>query len=333
MLLAIIFALMETRIGADIQLACRLLRAGELVAIPTETVYGLAGNALSPDALIKIFNAKNRPRFNPLILHLPSWSRVKDYVREIPPAAERLARQFVPGPLTFLLPKKGIVPDLLTSGSDFVAVRIPDHPLALRVLEELEFPLAAPSANPFGYISPTTAAHVFEHLAGKIPYILDGGACTVGIESTIVGFDESGNVLIYREGGVSREEIERVTGVKTYPASKPDSPDKPDTPGQLKSHYAPSVPLEVGDIALLLLKHKGKRVGIISFFRRFPGVREEYQQILSEQGNINEAASRLFDAMRQLDRLNPELILAEVFPVEGLGAAINDRLSRASAQR
>jgi L-threonylcarbamoyladenylate synthase len=324
---------METRIGKDLLVACRLLQEGSLVAIPTETVYGLAGNALSMDALAAIYSVKNRPRFNPLILHLASWEQVSDYVLKIPDAAIRLAKQFSPGPITFLLPKNAKVADLLTAGSNLVAVRIPGHPLALDLLRELDFPLAAPSANPFGYISPTSAAHVLDNLAGKIPYILDGGVCRVGIESTIVGFDERGDVILYREGGISRQEIEQATGVQVFAAPALKEGVSASSPGRLKSHYAPSVSLVVGDVLKLLGKYSGKRVGVISFRNRYDQIPDDHQMVLSEQGNINEAASRLFEAMHLLDRIQPDIILAEVFPEEGLGAAINDRLSRAAATK
>jgi L-threonylcarbamoyladenylate synthase len=186
---------METIIGTDIQLAARLLRDGEVVAIPTETVYGLAGNALNANAVLKIYEAKNRPHFNPLIIHVASPDHFKLYVSEIYDSVYRLAEKFCPGPLTFLLPKRDIVPDLVTAGSSKVAIRVPAHSTTLMLLRRLDFPLAAPSANPFGYVSPVTAQHVYDGLNNKIPYILDGGACNVGVESTIAGF-ENGNVII-----------------------------------------------------------------------------------------------------------------------------------------
>jgi L-threonylcarbamoyladenylate synthase len=195
------------QIETDIEKAKALLESGELVAIPTETVYGLAGNALNPDAVAKIFSVKNRPSFDPLIIHTDSLEKVRKFTLDIPAPLDRLAAHFWPGPLTLLLPKKPIVPDLVTSGLDTVAVRIPQHTLTLSLLEALDFPLAAPSANPFGYISPTTAAHVQDQLGDKIPYILDGGPSQVGLESTIVGL-ENGEVVVYRLGGLEVAAIE-----------------------------------------------------------------------------------------------------------------------------
>ncbi|MES2733756.1 MAG: L-threonylcarbamoyladenylate synthase, partial [Bacteroidota bacterium] len=185
------------RIGTNISHAIDLLQQGEVVAIPTETVYGLAGNALNTKAVARIFSVKNRPTFDPLIIHTNSLEKVLQFVDEMPAQAKTLAQACWPGPLTLLLPRKDSIPDLVTSGLDTVAVRIPNHSLTLSLLEALEFPLAAPSANPFGYISPTTAEHVYNQLGKKIPYILDGGPCLVGIESTIVGF-EDGEPTIYR---------------------------------------------------------------------------------------------------------------------------------------
>ena len=198
-------------IGKDIQKAKDFLEKDELVAIPTETVYGLAANALNPIAVAKIFEAKERPTFDPLIVHTHSLQEVYKFVTNIHPALLKLAEAFWPGPLTLLLPKKEIIPSLVTSGLDRVGVRVPNHSLTLDLLSQLNFPLAAPSANPFGYISPTTAMHVEKQLGTKIPYILDGGSCEVGLESTIVG-EENGEIIIYRLGGLSVDEIETIVG-------------------------------------------------------------------------------------------------------------------------
>jgi len=315
---------MITRIGKDIGYAASLLRNGELVAIPTETVYGLAGNALDNEAVMGIYEAKQRPRFNPLILHLPDFSVVDKYVTEIPEDANILSKQFSPGPISFLLPKSAIVPDLVTAGSDKVVIRIPSHPMALELLRMLAFPLAAPSANPFGYISPVSAMHVLEGLGGKIPYILDGGTCTVGLESTIVGF-ENNEIIIHRLGGITVEDIRRIAGKEPRLSL---SHKQPETPGQLKSHYAPSTKLLSGDVYTLIKQNTGKKVAVISFRNKYPEVEDNY--ILSPSGNLHEAASNLFSALRELDKKEVELILAEKFPDEGIGRAINDRLSRAS---
>ncbi len=321
---------MQTLTGNDIYRAKRLLEQDELVAIPTETVYGLAANALNEGAVVKIFEAKNRPTFNPLIIHCSSWDKVALYVEEIPKKAAILAKAFTPGPITFLLSKKNIISDLVTAGSDKVAIRIPNHPLTLKLLELLNFPLAAPSANPFGYISPTTAAHVLESLGGKIPYILDGGPAIIGVESTIVGFNEAGHAVLYRSGGIGIEAIEEILNEKVIAATEIDSLT-PETPGQLKSHYAPHTPLYTGNIEKMLPEWDDKKVAVISFTRHFKDIPTQQQFVLSPNGLLAEAAKNLFAALRKIDQLAFDVILAEIFPHEGIGRAINDRLHRAGA--
>lgn len=305
--------------------AAALLKNGKLVAIPTETVYGLAANGFDTTAILKIFEAKNRPLFDPLILHTDSIEKIKSFTKEFPDNALKLAEKFWPGPLTLLLPKKEIVPDLVTSGLPDVAVRIPHHLLTLQLLSQLDFPLAAPSANPFGYVSPTSAAHVQKQLGEKVDYILDGGECEVGIESTIVGF-ENGKAIIYRMGGLAIEDIEKITGPATL---RINNSSNPSAPGQLKSHYAPLKPLLVGEIDELLKKHPQQKAGVISFFKNY---RSHKTIILSEKKNLHEAAQHLFSAIRNLDESDVEIIFAEVFPDEFLGRAINDRLRRAASQ-
>ena len=316
---------MNTDVGNDIQLAASLLKKGELVAIPTETVYGLAGNALDSEAVLKIYEAKKRPRFNPLIIHLPGFEMLSKYTENIPPDAELLVNHFSPGPISFLLPKRSIVPDIVTAGSDKVVVRIPDHPLTLSLLRMLDFPLAAPSANIFGYVSPVSAAHVLEGLGGKIPYILDGGASAIGLESTIVGFD-NGEIIIHRLGGITVEDIRKVIGrePRLYLTHK-----LPQTPGQLISHYAPATELQIGEIEELMQQNRNRKVAVISFVRKYPGATRNF--ILSPSGNLHEAASNLFSALREIDSLGMDIILAEKFPDEGIGKAINDRLQRAGS--
>ncbi len=321
---------MQTHTGNDITVARQHLLNGELVAIPTETVYGLAANALDEKAVIKIFEVKNRPTFNPLIIHCASWQQAQQFVKNVPVKAIYLAERFTPGPLTFLLDKQPVIPDLVTAGSPKVAVRIPVHPMAQALLQCLEFPLAAPSANPFGYISPTSAQHVLQNLSGKIPYVLDGGQADVGVESTIIGFDEANSVVVHRLGGISIEDIEAVLQEKVLLPEKQYS-HNPITPGQLKSHYAPSRPLFVGDVESLRKDSTGKKLAVISFIKRYSGVADENQFILSPSGLISEAATNLFAVLRAIDQLDFDLIIAEKFPVEGLGRAINDRLQRASS--
>ncbi|MFN5423696.1 MAG: L-threonylcarbamoyladenylate synthase [bacterium] len=316
---------MITEIGTDIAKAKDFLERGELVAIPTETVYGLAGNGLDEHAILKIYHAKNRPKFNPLILHVANVEQAKKLVKGIPEKINILMDTFSPGPITFLLPKSEIVPDLATAGSDLVAIRIPDHVLTRQLLSELDFPLAAPSANPSGYVSPVLPEHVLQGLDGKIPYILDGGPCKVGLESTIVGVDGD-TLVIHRLGTITSEDIRVATGATVTTALSHSSPT---APGQLKSHYATTIPLLIGDIPSLALVHHSKKLGILSFKTRYE-VGAAMQIILSESGSMEEAAAGLFKAMRELDGSNVDLILTEKFPEEGIGMAINDRLSRAA---
>jgi L-threonylcarbamoyladenylate synthase len=239
-----------------------------------------------------------------------------------------LIKMFSPGPITFLLRKKNIIPDLVTAGSPFVAIRIPNHPATLELLQTLPFPLAAPSANEFGYISPTTAQHVLDNLQGKIPFILNGNKSTVGLESTIVGINEQNQIVIHRLGGITVEQIENELGEKVIIETNNHTPA---TSGQLKSHYAPSAPLYVGDVEKLIEAHTGKRIAIISFEYTYSKVPADMQFALSPSGSLTEAAQKLFFAMRKIDALAPDVILAEYFPDRDLGRAINDRLERARA--
>lgn len=317
--------MLKTIIGKDIELARQWLEKGELVAIPTETVYGLAANGLDTNAIAKIYEAKQRPQFNPLILHIANIEQARKLVNDIPDACMRLMERFSPGPITYLLPKSALVPDLVTAGSSRVAIRIPDHPLTLSLLSQIDFPLAAPSANPSGYVSPVSASHVFEGLNGKIAYILDGGECRVGLESTIVGF-EDGDIVVHRLGGISTEQIAEVTSMQVISRL---SHALPTAPGQLKSHYATRKPLILGDIKVNQLRFLDKKIGVLAF-RQTPEIDCDIELILSTKGDLTEAASGLFAAMRQLDASSAEVILAERFPDEGIGRAINDRLERAA---
>ncbi len=315
-------------IGQDIDYAGRLLAQGEVVAIPTETVYGLAANALDANVVASIFAVKNRPYFDPLIVHVASWEEAKRYVKDLQPQAEELANRFWPGPLTLLLPKKSIVPDLVTSGLDRVGIRCPAHPLTLKLLNSVSFPLAAPSANPFGYVSPTTALHVQDQLGDKIPYILDGGPCTIGIESTILGW-EGQQPVIYRLGGVGQEQLESMLGPIQV---QPHSSSNPQAPGQLESHYAPNKKFLLGELNELVARNPFRKPGILAFRRQISGVDPSRQLLLSPSGNLNEAARNLFSMLRQLDAMEIDGVLAEKVPDTGLGRAINDRLRRAASQ-
>lgn len=315
-------------IGADITKAKSFLENGELVAIPTETVYGLAGNAFNENAVTNIFKTKKRPAFDPLIVHADSVEKVKTYVSDFPEMAEKLASHFWPGSLTMILPRSEKIHDLITSGLDTVAVRVPKHPLTLELLATLDFPVAAPSANPFGYVSPTSATHVNDNLGEFIPYILDGGECQVGIESTIVGFPD-GVPTVYRKGGISIEEIEQVIGkieVRAHSSSQPTAP------GMLKKHYAPDANILIGDIDELYKEFKGKNLMTLSLNHTVEGLDTERQFHLSSEGDLAEAAQNLFKMLRKLDTLQPEIILTQLLPEEGLGVAINDRLRRAAAK-
>ena len=311
-------------IGKDLAKAKALLKRGELVAIPTETVYGLAGNALNADAVTKIFEVKNRPSFDPLIVHVSSLHSVSHYADNFPLKALALAKQFWPGPLTLLFRKKNIIPDIVTSGLDSVGLRCPNHELTRSLLEKLDFPLAAPSANPFGYVSPTRPEHVNEQLGDKIAYILDGGVCKVGIESTIVGFVND-KPTVFRLGGLSVEEIEKVVGSIDLSLNASSNPK---APGQLKSHYAPGKRVRIGNIEELLQEVILQRTAVLSFQKDYKAT---HQFILSPTGNMAEAAKNLFLALRVLDKLPVDTIVTDYVPAEGLGNAINDRLKRAAA--
>lgn len=312
-------------IGKNTSLASELLMQGKLVAIPTETVYGLAANALDTTAVAGIFEAKNRPQFDPLIIHTYSAQKAKDYVLDFPDKLMQLAEVFWPGPLTLLLEKKEIIPDLVTSGLNRVAVRVPNHTLTLELLKSLPFPLAAPSANPFGYVSPTQPEHVNKQLGDKVSYILDGGSCEVGIESTIVGMEDE-KVCVYRLGGLAIEEIEKICGKVEL---KINSSSNPEAPGQLKSHYAPMKQLIIGDVNKNLSNHKN--AAVISFGNHsFNNAVAEFN--LSPTQNLKEAAANLFAALREMDESTADVILCDELPENGLGRAINDRLRRAAVK-
>lgn len=336
-----------TTTGTDISRARQHLLQGELVAIPTETVYGLAANGLNADAVLKIYEAKGRPSFNPLILHVADIDKAKELVESFPENALKLAKAFWPGPLTLVLKKKKMVPDIVSAGLDSVGIRIPDHPLTLKLLRSLDFPLAAPSANPSGYVSPTSPQHVMQQLGDKVAYILDGGNCAVGIESTIVKVTEN-EVSVLRLGGIELEKIEaalgtsgQLSGASGMPASKHfgsqvrlRSSGKIEAPGMTEAHYAPGKSLILGNIAENLLKYSDKKIGILSFKQSHGASirlhRPVVEYILSPTGNLHEAARNLFSYLRELDESNIEIILAEPVPDEGLGMAINDRLRRAT---
>ncbi|WP_225036769.1 L-threonylcarbamoyladenylate synthase [Winogradskyella sp. SM1960] len=318
-------------ISKDISKAIQLLTAEDIVAIPTETVYGLAGNIYSEKAITSIFETKKRPFFNPLIVHISSIDELSTIVDHIPVKAQLLAEAFWPGPITLVLKKKAIIPDLITGGKDTVAVRVPNHPTTLELLRRLEFPLAAPSANPFSSISPTTAQHVDTYFKDTIKMVLDGGACTSGIESTIIGF-ENDEPIIYRLGSTAIEAIETVVGhVDIKNSVKSETADIPDAPGMLARHYAPKTKTVLTDNVLETIKrYPNKRIGVLVFTSKIESTSIKTQIVLSKLGSLEEAASKLYNALHQLDTEHLDLIIAEEFPDFGLGKSINDRLTRAT---
>ena len=309
----------------ELTIAKKNLEDGKVVAIPTETVYGLAANAFDENAVHKIFQIKGRPLFNPLIVHIKSIDYLDTIAKNIPEIALELAAHFWPGPLTLVLEKKSCIPDVVTATKNTVGVRVPSHPLILELLNNLNFPLAAPSANPFGYISPTTAQHVKDQLGGKISYILDGGNCEKGIESTIIGFEDSKPIL-YRVGAISKETIEAKIGII---GEKTTSKATPEAPGMLSKHYSPKTKFIVTDnIKSEIDKNADKKIGLL-LLKSNKNWFSQVQQILSETGNLTEAAQGLYAAMHELDNQNLDCIIAEKMPNTGLGLSINDRLFRA----
>ena len=316
-------------ISDNIEKAIGILKNEDIVAIPTETVYGLAGNIYSEKAIRKIFKVKNRPLYNPLIVHLHSTQQLAEIVSDFPKKAQSLADALWPGSLTLILKKKSNVPDLITAGKDTVAIRIPDHPVALELLKQLPFPLAAPSANPFNRISPTKAQHVSGYFKDSIKMILEGGECKSGIESTIVGF-EGDEPVIYRLGSISIEDIENIVGKVRIKNKKENTPS---APGMLKKHYAPRTKTYLtSDIKKFVENFKNQKIGILKFTGNvdFPDI--EHIEKLSETGDFVEAASKLYNVLHKLDDLNLDVIIAERFPDHNLGKSINDRLERASNQ-
>jgi L-threonylcarbamoyladenylate synthase len=316
-----------TLVSKDILKAAEILSREELVAIPTETVYGLAGNIYSDTAIKKIFDLKKRPFFNPLIVHIHSVDQIMELATHFPEKAQLLAKAFWPGSLTLILKKQPTVPDLITAGNDTVGIRIPQHELTLELLRNLPFPLAAPSANPFTYISPTTAQHVKSYFDGELEMILDGGDCENGIESTIVGF-ENGEPVVYRLGSISLEDITAVAGPVVLKNNKEQAPN---APGMLEKHYAPRTKtFLVENIADFIALHPDKKIGLLLHSIDHANFKVSEIIYLSKIGNLKEAASQLYNAMHQLDQLDLDVIVAHRLPDKGLGKSINDRLERAT---
>jgi len=324
----------QMKTGTDLDRAARILREGGLVAIPTETVYGLAANALDEQAVLSIFQVKNRPAFDPLIVHLSRAAELDRYVYGVNELIWRLADHFWPGPLTLVLKRKSLIPDLVSSGLETVAVRVPNHRLTLDLLTRIDFPLAAPSANPFGYVSPTCSAHVLNQLGGQVGYILEGGDSSVGLESTVLDLSSETPVIL-RRGGIPEEELEDFMGYKIH---KMLSSSYPGAPGMLQSHYAPRCILltysgdEWRGLASRMSPPRLSRATWLRFSTALIEIEEQQQWILSQTGNLAEAARNLFRAIRELDDRSPSIIFAEKAPNIGLGRAINDRLERASTK-
>lgn len=309
-----------------VQQAKTLLDRGELIGIPTETVYGLAGNAFNPKAVRMIFELKNRPTNNPLIAHVACFQGVLELVKSFPRELKALAENFWPGPLTMILPKKDSVPDELTGGQNTIAVRIPDHPITLELLKSLKYPLAAPSANTYEGISPTKKAHVQKYFGKNFP-VLDGGPSKKGIESTIVGF-ENGQIVILRHGSIPIESLRKVSAVpiidykgKTLRA-----------PGQAKKHYAPVTPLiYTSSPEKIVSKNRGKKIAFLSLTDNTWGFDSRVKTIsLYEDPYKHSIAENLFDTLHQLDNGHFDLIVAEKVSDSWLGKAVDEKLSRAS---
>ena len=344
----------------DLGPAIKELEQGGIVGIPTETVYGLAGDARNPAAVTKIFAAKERPSFDPLIVHVPQkWNSISILAKEVidetqitdgmRTIAEALMKAFWPGPLTILLPRHPSIPDLVTSGLDLVGVRMPAHPVAQALLGQMNVPLAAPSANRFGRISPTTAAHVLSELGDRIPYIIDGGACDVGVESTVLAVHDA-RVSVLRPGKVSTRDIQEILeplgGSVDLATTVLDQNLLGSSPGTLASHYAPQQPLYIlrsgskNEINRVPLALHARTIGVLAVREdrsqfindlKNNGIIVAAHQFLTKAGNATEAAQRLFAAMRELDRSDVGVILCEeISQDDGLWYAIKDRLTRAS---
>ena len=310
------------QISKDIVKAKEILENENLVAIPTETVYGLAGNIYSEKAINKIFKTKNRPFNNPLIVHIHSKELLENIAQEIPEKAKKLAEAFWPGSLTLVLNKKETIPYSITAGKETVAVRVPNHPLTLELLKQLDFPLAAPSANPFGSISPTTSQHVADYFTDTLEMVLDGGNCENGIESTIVGF-ENEKAILYRLGSISVEDIESIIGPIQI-VNKNDS--SPNAPGMLSRHYAPKTKTILSEnIEYEIKNYQTSKIGVLSFKDLNINDENIEKEILSIKGSLKEATSNLYAAMHRLDKKGLDLIIAEKFPENDLGKSINDR--------
>lgn len=316
---------MITQITTDIKQAADALRANQVIGIPTETVYGLASNALSPEAVSTIFSVKQRPTSNPLILHFANLEQAESYIKEFHGELNVLYDHFSPGPITFLVPKTASVPNEITSGSSLVAVRFPSHPQFLALLNLIDFPVAAPSANKYGSVSPTRAEEVLAQLNGEIPLILDGGTCHYGLESTIVGMDGD-RVIVYRLGSIDLDELSATLGY--IPEIKNQAEQSPLAPGMVKYHYATKTPLHYLTKDLKFKENTGY-IFIQSIPEGFPS---SPCMILSSNGDLKEVARNLYHTLITMDGCGFNAIYIEKPLDEGLGLTILDRLQRATAK-
>lgn len=320
----------------QLQEAAKLLRENEAVAFPTETVYGLGANAMDDEAIAKIFEAKGRPSDNPLIVHIGTKSQLDGIVKEIPPVAEKLMAHFWPGPLTIILPRKEGISERVTAGLNTVGVRMPDHPVALALIEEANVPVAAPSANRSGRPSPTLASHVYEDLNGKIAGIVDGGATGVGVESTVIDCTSTLPTIL-RPGGITKEQLEAVIGTVSLDPALKDEKEKPKSPGMKYTHYAPKAPLSIVEGSREFIqqlvdekKEEGFKVGVLTT--------EEYQHVYNAdvilscgvRSDLASVATKLYDVLRTFDASEVDVIFSESFPNEGIGNAIMNRLTKAA---
>ncbi len=314
-------------ITVDLDKVKKALVKGEIIALPTETVYGLAANIYNDKAIEKIYALKKRPAYNPLIVHIASSNILEQVAKKIPTKAKELADIFWPGALTLVLEKQDQISNRITAEKKTVAVRVPNHPLALQLLNSLNFPLAAPSANPFGFISPTSAEHVALYFKKELNFILDGGPCSHGLESTIIGF-QNDKPILYRHGAIAQEEIEKVTGSISV---KNQNNSSPSAPGMLSRHYAPRTPIQITkEISNSIEQNRDKKIGVLSFQKFKNSHSVINQEVLSISGNLKEAAKNLYAALHRLDQMNLDLIITSLFPEKGLGKTINDRLKRAA---
>ena len=312
-----------------IDVAAETIRRGGLVAFPTETVYGLGANSLDAEAVAGIFELKGRPRFDPLIAHIADAVQLADLVRFVPALAKELIERFWPGPLSLVLEKQPCVPDIVTAGLTSVAIRCPAHDVARALIRTAGVPVAAPSANRFGMVSPTTAAHVHEQFGDRSPMVLDGGPCRIGVESTVISFVENrdSRPTLLRPGGVTVEEIEAAIGpIEVHE----NQTSRPTSPGQLSSHYAPATPLVLS--VDRIPKDDETQVGLLTLQASEASDGFAAIEVLSEEGCLREAAVNLFAAMRRLDRLGLDCIVARPVPEVGLGRAVMDRLRRAASR-